>query len=60
MKRTFTYIRDSFDEVINKVTWPKFSELQQTSVVVLVASLVFSLIVMGVDLAIDKLLSFVY
>jgi len=44
-----TYIKESFNELITKVTWPAWKNLQQSSVLVFVASLIISLIVWGMD-----------
>ncbi|MBC7407713.1 MAG: preprotein translocase subunit SecE [Arcicella sp.] len=40
---------DSWTEVTENVTWPKFSELQSSSTLVLVASLIFAMVVGLVD-----------
>ncbi|MFT4678055.1 MAG: preprotein translocase subunit SecE [Flavobacteriales bacterium] len=44
-----TYIVESYDELFNKVTWPKWGELQESSVLVLVTSLMISLTVFAMD-----------
>jgi len=44
-------IKESWVEVTENVTWPKFTELQSSSILVLVASLIFALLVGIVDLA---------
>lgn len=44
-----TYIKESYDELIHKVTWPSWSELQQSAILVFVASLIIALIVFGMD-----------
>jgi|TARA_B110000971_G_scaffold219162_1_gene259622 preprotein translocase subunit SecE len=44
-----TYIKESYIELITKVTWPVWKTLQQSSVLVFVASLIISLIVWGMD-----------
>ncbi len=44
-----TYIKESYNELLNKVTWPTWKNLQQSSVLVFVASLIISLIVWGMD-----------
>jgi preprotein translocase subunit SecE len=49
MEKLKTYIVESWDEIKNKVTWSKFSELQGSAVLVLVASTVFALIIGGID-----------
>jgi preprotein translocase subunit SecE len=49
MSRVVAFVKDSFKEVQTKVSWPSFSELQSSTVLVLVASLVFALLVGVVD-----------
>ncbi len=44
-----TYIKESYNELITKVTWPAWKTLQQSSVLVFVASLIISLIVWAMD-----------
>ena len=45
MDKLINFFRESRDEMTHHVTWTKFSELQNTSIVVLVASLIFAIIV---------------
>ncbi|MES2795591.1 MAG: preprotein translocase subunit SecE [Bacteroidota bacterium] len=42
-------IKASWIEVTQNVTWPKFSDLQASSTLVLVASLIFALLVGVID-----------
>jgi len=42
MEKVKNYILDSIDEIRNKVSWPKFNELQSSAILVLVASLIFA------------------
>ena len=44
-----TYIAESYDELIHKVTWPSWASLQSSSVLVFVASLIMSLIIFAMD-----------
>ena len=53
-------IKDSWVEVTENVTWPKFTDLQSSSVLVLVASLIFALLVGIVDLAFKSGLDLFY
>jgi preprotein translocase subunit SecE len=53
-------IKDSWTEVTEQVTWPKFTELQSSSILVLVASLIFALLVGVVDLAFKSGLDLFY
>ena len=43
------YIRESYDELMHKVSWPTWTELQNSTVVVFVASLIIALIVFVMD-----------
>jgi preprotein translocase subunit SecE len=51
MSSITSLIKESWVEVTENVTWPKFTELQSSSILVLVASLIFALLVGLVDLA---------
>lgn len=50
------YFRESYNELVNKVTWPTIGELQSTTIVVLVASLVIALVIYIMDLFSNLLL----
>ena len=54
------FIVESVDELRNKVTWPKFSELQSSSVLVLVASLIFAIIIGAIDFVFDNIMGWFY
>ncbi len=43
------YLKASYYELTNKVSWPTTQELINYGVVVLVASLIFALIILGMD-----------
>jgi len=47
-----TYIVESYDELIHKVTWPSWEGLQSSSVLVFIASLILSLIIFAMDFAV--------
>jgi len=60
MAKIGTYIQESFDELFNKVSWPTWSELQSSSVVVLVASVIFALIIFAMDSAFSRVMKIIY
>jgi preprotein translocase subunit SecE len=60
MEKIKNYLLESFDEVRNKVSWPKFSELQGSAILVLVASLIFALLIWVVDLSFQSVLNWFY
>jgi preprotein translocase subunit SecE len=49
MSKKESYIKSSYDELVNKVSWPSWSELQSSSIVVAIASLIIALIVFLMD-----------
>lgn len=56
----FNYIKESYNELVNKVTWPTFGQLQNSTVVVMVASLIFALVVLVMDMSFETILAQVY
>ncbi|SVE27086.1 uncharacterized protein METZ01_LOCUS479940 [marine metagenome] len=58
--RIGAYIKNSFDELLHKVTWPTWEELQNSSVVVAIASLIIALIIFLMDQVFSKLMSLFY
>jgi len=51
MEKVKEYILESYNELVNKVTWPTLAELQSSSILVLVASLLIALVVFAMDSA---------
>jgi preprotein translocase subunit SecE len=47
--KVVTYIQESYDELMNKVSWPSWSELQGSAIVVSVASLIIAVLVFAMD-----------
>jgi preprotein translocase subunit SecE len=60
MEKVKNYILESIDEIRNKVTWPKFAELQGSAILVLVASLIFAVIIGLIDLGFKNVLTWFY
>ena len=60
MEKIKLYIKESYNELINKVTWPSWSKLQSTSVVVIIASAILSLTILVMDTASNLVTSFIY
>ena len=60
MAKIGTYIQEAADELFNKVSWPTWDELQSSSVVVLLASVIFALIIFVMDRSFSELMKFVY
>ncbi len=60
MKRFVNYVKKAYEELVHKVSWPSFKELQGSTVLVMVASLIFAVVVLVMDLAFENLMKTVY
>ena len=54
------YIRDSFEELRNNVSWTPRAELQRLVVIVLVFSVIFSLAIWGADTVLSEVVGFYF
>jgi preprotein translocase subunit SecE len=54
------YIKESYIELTQKVTWPTWRELQNSAVVVLVAAIIIALVIFGMDQVIHFVLDKLY
>ena len=54
------YIKESYNELLHKVTWPTFSELLSSTTVVLIASAIIALIILLFDIVSKNLLDSIY
>ena len=63
-KRMFKKIgklcKESYDELVHKVSWPSTKELTSSAVVVLEASLLIALVVFSMDQVFQLVMEFVY
>lgn len=55
-----SYIEDSVDELKNKTSWPTWSELQSSAIVVLIAAAIISLIIYLMDSAFGNVMKVIY
>lgn len=60
MKKILGYIKETYDELLHKVSWPTWSELQSSAIVVSIASLIFALVVYLMDATFSSVLKQFY
>ncbi len=53
-------MKESYDELIHKVSWPTWSELQSSAIVVSIASLIIAIVVYLMDISFQTLLEQFY
>ena len=54
------YIKESFGELKNNVSWTPWAEAQSLTILVAVFSIIFSLAIWGVDTVFSKVISFYF
>jgi preprotein translocase subunit SecE len=60
MAKFGNYVQEAYDELVHKVSWPSWDELQQTTIIVLVALVLITAVIFGMDFASEQLLSIIY
>jgi preprotein translocase subunit SecE len=60
MNKVIQFFKESRTEMLENVTWTKYSELQNHSILVLIASLIFAIFIGLIDFALDNGLKFFY
>jgi len=60
MATVIEFFKESYDEMMHKVTWPTWGELQNSAVVVLIASLIIALIILAMDESSSAVLKLFY
>jgi preprotein translocase subunit SecE len=49
MEKLTLYLRESYDELMNNVSWPTYNQLVESTVVVLVTAAILALIIFLMD-----------
>ena len=60
MAKKESYIKSSYEELVNKVKWPSWTELQSSSIVVAIASIIIALIIYLMDQTFSSILNIFY
>ena len=55
MNKIVTYVKESYYELVNKVSWPTRSEVISSSVVVLSASVIIAIVILLMDMLFGQL-----
>ena len=60
MNKVRLYFKDTTDELLNKVSWPTWPELQSSAIIVMIASLIIAALVFGMDTAFQFVMNLFY
>jgi len=58
--KIINYIKESYSELVQKVSWPSRAELTNSAVIVLIASIILALLVWVMDLGFEKIMTIIY
>ena len=54
------YFKEAYNELMHKVTWPSWEELQGSAIVVMIASFIIALIIALMDLSFKNIMAGIY
>jgi preprotein translocase subunit SecE len=60
MSKFTAFVKESYEELMDKVTWPQWDQLQQSTMIVLGATLFITALVAVMDLISNSSLKFIY
>jgi preprotein translocase subunit SecE len=60
MKKIINYIKESYNELVHKVSWPTRQELSSSTVVVMTASLILAVVLFAIDFSFESVVKFFY
>lgn len=60
MSKIGTYFSETRNELVNKVSWPTWAELQSSALVVMVSSVIIAIVVFGMDFLFELLMKEAY
>jgi preprotein translocase subunit SecE len=60
MKKIINYIKESYNELVHKVSWPTRQELSSSTIVVMIASLIMAVVIFAIDFSFESIVAFFY
>lgn len=54
------YFQEAFNELVHKVSWPIWADLQNSAIVVMIASLIIALVIFAMDYSFQNLMDIIY
>ena len=60
MRKFINYLKESYAELTKKVSWPSWDKLQNSAIVVMVASVIFAVVIFAMDFGFQNIMEFIY
>lgn len=58
--KILTDLQDSYNELVHKVSWPSKKDLANSTVIVMVASILMAIVIFAIDKVFDLVMDFIY
>ncbi|MBR6177359.1 MAG: preprotein translocase subunit SecE [Bacteroidales bacterium] len=55
-----TYLQSTYDELVNKVSWPTWTDVQNSAVIVMVATFIIAIVVFLMDISLKSIMEMIY
>ena len=60
MSKFINYLKESYAELTKKVSWPTWDKLQNSAIVVMVASAILAVVIFAIDKVIETAMKLIY
>ena len=58
--KLLTDLQDSYNELVYKVSWPSKKDLANSTVIVMVASILMAILIWAIDVVFDSVMNLIY
>jgi len=59
-RKVANYIKEAYNELVHKVSWPTRQELASSTIIVMTASLIMALVIFGIDFVFESMVKLFY
>jgi preprotein translocase subunit SecE len=60
LMKILNYFKESYNELVHKVTWPSWDELQSSAIIVMISTLIIAIIIALMDLGFKTIMENIY
>jgi preprotein translocase subunit SecE len=54
------YLQEVYSELVHKVSWPTWKDLQSSALIVMIASLLIAVVIFLMDISFENVMDFIY
>ena len=60
MRKFINYVKESYEELTKKVTWPTWAKLQSSALLVMIATVIIAVVLFVIDYIFQTLMTGIY